>query len=137
MSMAELDKRGISVCCFEVLEKKVYGASFLFNCSTAILNLWLIRKLDLLAERRVFSIVEDSFGVVQLVGVQEKYPSTEEEFRSIIKTSAVLRTTASTSKNDQSPRSHAVFRIRTIDRANPEKPDGELFLVVLAGNEGS
>lgn len=90
-----------------------------------------------MADRRVFSITEDLFEVIQLVGVQEKCPSTEEEFLSIVETSALLRTTASTSKNDQSSRSHAVFRIRTVDRANPGNPDGELFLMDLAGSEGS
>jgi len=81
--------------------------------------------------------MEDSFGTMQLVGVQEKCPSSEEEFLSILRTSSLLRTSASTSKNDQSSRSHAVHRIRAVNKSDPEKLDGELFLVDLAGSESS
>jgi kinesin family protein 2/24 len=93
--------------------------------------------LDLLDNRRVFSIMEDTFGTMQLVGVQEKCPSSEDEFLSLIRTSSLLRTSAPTAKNDQSSRSHAVYRIRTVNKLDPEVLDGELFLVDLAGSEGS
>ena len=81
--------------------------------------------------------MEDSFGTMQLVGMQEKRPSSESEFLSIIQTSSLLRTSAPTAKNNQSSRSHAVHRIRVVNKSDPSKPDGELFLVDLAGSEGS
>lgn len=81
--------------------------------------------------------MEDSFGTMQLVGVQEKCPTSEDEFLSLIKTSAEFRTSAQTTKNDQSSRSHAVYRIRTVNKLDKEAQDGELFLVDLAGSEGS
>ncbi|RDL40753.1 uncharacterized protein BP5553_00732 [Venustampulla echinocandica] len=116
MAIAEAEHRAIYVCCFEIFGKKAY---------------------DLLDDRRMFNIMEDSFGKMQLIGVQEKHPASEEEFLSIIQTSASLRTSAQTTKNDQSSRSHAVYRIRIVNKKNSEAQDGELFLVDLAGSEGS
>jgi len=81
--------------------------------------------------------MEDSFGTMQLVGVREASPTTAAELLSLIHTSSQLRTSAPTAKNPQSSRSHAVFRIRVVDKYAPEKADGELFLVDLAGSEGS
>jgi len=81
--------------------------------------------------------MEDSFGTVQLVGVQEKAPKSESDFLELFKESAKLRTSASTTKNSQSSRSHAVYRIRVVDKSSHDKQDGELFLVDLAGSEGS
>lgn len=74
---------------------------------------------------------------MQLVGVQEKCPTSAAEFHSIFQTSSFLRTSAPTAKNEQSSRSHAVYRIRAVNNANRDVPDGEFFLVDLAGSEGS
>jgi len=45
------------------------------------------------------------------------------------------RKSASTFKNDSSSRSHAIWRIRIINKDVPETPDGLLFLIDLAGSE--
>lgn len=92
---------------------------------------------DLLDDRRVFSIMEDAFGVMQLVGVQEKCPTSASEFHAIFETSSKLRTSAPTAKNEQSSRSHSIYRIRAVNKADQNVPDGEFFLVDLAGSEGS
>ena len=81
--------------------------------------------------------MEDTFGVIQLVGVQEKCPTSASEFHSIFETSSKLRTSAPTAKNEQSSRSHSIYRIRVVNKANHDVPDGEFFLVDLAGSEGS
>jgi kinesin family protein 2/24 len=81
--------------------------------------------------------MEDTFGVMRLVGVQEKCPTSASEFHSIFETSAKLRTSAPTAKNEQSSRSHSIYRIRVVNKANNNMPDGEFFLVDLAGSEGS
>jgi len=100
---------------------------------------WLLTYTfqDLLNNRRQFSILEDSYGATQLVGIQEERPTSESEFHALFEASALLRTSATTAKNDQSSRSHAVYRIRVIDKSRPELPGGELFLIDLAGSEGS
>jgi kinesin family protein 2/24 len=133
MAMVGIESREINVCCFEVLGKKAYGTWF-----STFDNLihWLI-FLDLLDNRHIFSIMEDSFGTVHLVGVQEKRPSSEQDFLDIIRMSSLLRTSAPTAKNDQSSRSHAIHRIRIVNKSDPGAVDGELFLVDLAGSEGS
>jgi kinesin family member 2/24 len=81
--------------------------------------------------------MEDTFGVMQLVGMQEKCPTSASEFHAIFQTSSMLRTSAPTAKNEQSSRSHAVYRIRAVNKSNSSVPDGEFFLVDLAGSEGS
>jgi kinesin family protein 2/24 len=81
--------------------------------------------------------MEDTFGVMQLVGVQEKCPTSASEFHAIFETSSKLRTSAPTAKNEHSSRSHSIYRIRAVSKANRDIPDGEFFLVDLAGSEGS
>lgn len=94
-------------------------------------------RLDLLDERRIFSIMEDTFGVMQLVGIQEKCPKSASEFHSIFETSSKIRTSAPTAKNEQSSRSHSIYRIRAVNKTNSYGSDGEFYLVDLAGSEGS
>lgn len=94
-------------------------------------------QLDLLNERNAINILEDPFGAMQLVGVLEKNPATSEEFLSIIDTAKELRSTESTTKNDQSSRSHAICRIRVINKESPNSPEGCFLLVDLAGSEAS
>lgn len=81
--------------------------------------------------------MEDSFGTVQLVGVQEQRPTSEDTFLALLQASSLLRTSAPTAKNDQSSRSHAIYRIRIVNPSEPSQPCGELYLVDLAGSEGS
>jgi kinesin family protein 2/24 len=131
-AMDAVDNRELHVCCFEILGKKAYGTVIPFPSFLLVLN-----SPDLLDNRRVFSIMEDSFGAMQLVGAHEQRPTSEAAFLSLIKTSALLRTSAPTAKNDQSSRSHAIYRIRIVNPSTPSVPCGELYLVDLAGSEGS
>lgn len=79
--------------------------------------------------------MEDSFGESQLVGAVEEKPATAEELLSHIERSMSFRKTAATVKNDSSSRSHAVCRIRIVNKDVTDAPDGLLFLVDLAGSE--
>lgn len=79
--------------------------------------------------------MEDAFGESQLVGAIEEKPATAEELLSHIERSMSFRKTAATVKNDSSSRSHAVCRIRIVNRDVTDAPDGLLFLVDLAGSE--
>lgn len=64
-------------------------------------------------------------------------PSTSEELCSLIDTSMKFRKTAATVKNDTSSRSHAVCRIRIVNKDIDGSPDGLLFLIDLAGSEAA
>ena len=79
--------------------------------------------------------MEDAFGESQLVGAVEEKPITAEELISHIERSMSFRKSAHTSKNDSSSRSHAVCRIRIVNKDVVDAPDGLLFLVDLAGSE--
>jgi kinesin family member 2/24 len=74
---------------------------------------------------------------MQLVGVLEKKPTTSEEFLSLIDVAKELRSTETTTKNDQSSRSHAICRIRVVNKESPNSPEGSFLLVDLAGSEAS
>lgn len=92
---------------------------------------------DLLQDRTEIKVLEDSFGTMQLLGIIEKNPTTSEEFLSLVDTAKEFRSTESTTKNSQSSRSHAICRIRVINKESPDSSEGNLVLVDLAGSEAS
>ncbi|KAG0647366.1 Diatom spindle kinesin-1 [Hyphodiscus hymeniophilus] len=106
----------VRVCIFEVSGSKV---------------------LDLLNERNPLAVREDAFGTMQLNGVLEYSPKTSNEFFELIDTAKTLRTTASTTKNDESSRSHSICRMRIIDKESATADEGRIMLVDLAGSEAS
>ena len=81
--------------------------------------------------------MEDSFGESQLVGVVEHKPSSAAELLDTVDHGMSFRKSAPTLKNDTSSRSHAVCRIRIVNKDTAEVPDGLLFLVDLAGSEAA
>ena len=81
--------------------------------------------------------MEDSFGIMQVVGALERNPSNTPEFLKLIDTAKTLRLTEPTTKNDQSSRSHAVCRMRIVSKDSKNAPEGTFFLVDLAGSEAS
>jgi kinesin family member 2/24 len=74
---------------------------------------------------------------MQLVGILEQNPTTSAEFLSLIDTAKELRSTETTTKNDESSRSHAICRIRVVNKETPNAPEGSFLLVDLAGSEAS
>ncbi|KAJ5819764.1 diatom spindle kinesin 1 [Penicillium riverlandense] len=91
---------------------------------------------DLLSDRKQIAILEDSLGLMQVVGVEEKSPTGVDGLLALIQAAKALRVTAETEKNEQSSRSHAICRVRIVDKRK-EGPEGTLFLVDLAGSEAS
>ncbi|KAL3417246.1 kinesin motor domain-containing protein [Phlyctema vagabunda] len=90
---------------------------------------------DLLNKRTPISLLEDSFGVTQMVGANEYQVHDKEEMRDLVELATSFRRTAPTLKNDASSRSHAICRIRI---RNPmTSSDGLLYLIDLAGSEGA
>ena len=100
-------------------------------------NQLIVLPTDLLNDRKQISVMEDPFGAMQILGVLEKNPITSDEFLSLIDTAKELRSTESTTKNDQSSRSHAICRIRVVNKESPNSPEGTFLLVDLAGSEAS
>ncbi|KAK5989505.1 Diatom spindle kinesin-1 [Cladobotryum mycophilum] len=92
---------------------------------------------DLLNERRPVSVLEDSFGVVQLAGALEKHVSKTDDILGLIEEATKFRRTESTAKNDSSSRSHAICRIRIEILDIPSAEDGILYLIDLAGSEAA
>ncbi|KAI9334349.1 P-loop containing nucleoside triphosphate hydrolase protein [Zopfochytrium polystomum] len=82
-------------------------------------------------------ILEDVFGRIQVKNAVESTIATSAELLSIIERGAATRRTEGTAKNATSSRSHAVCRIRITDLTRPEAEDGVLYLLDLAGSEGS
>jgi kinesin family protein 2/24 len=90
---------------------------------------------DLLNLRKPISILEDSFGVTQLAGANERLVQSREEVMDLIECAASFRRTAPTLKNDTSSRSHSICRIRI---KNPSTDSaGLLYLIDLAGSEAA
>ena len=81
--------------------------------------------------------MEDSFGECQLVGAIEHKPKDVAELLGFIETGMSFRQSAPTLKNDASSRSHAVCRLRIVNKDSVEMPDGLLFLIDLAGSEAT
>ena len=81
--------------------------------------------------------MEDSFGESQLVGIVEHKTTSANELHQLIEQGMSFRTSAATLKNDSSSRSHAVCRLRIVNRGDAEVPDGLLFLIDLAGSEAA
>ncbi|KAH7327163.1 P-loop containing nucleoside triphosphate hydrolase protein [Rhexocercosporidium sp. MPI-PUGE-AT-0058] len=92
---------------------------------------------DLLNDRHRISVMQDSFGESQLVGALEPKVSSADELIELIERSMTFRKSAPTLRNDSSSRTHAVCRIRIVNKDVSETPDGLLFLIDLAGSEAS
>jgi kinesin family member 2/24 len=90
---------------------------------------------DLLSSRKPISILEDSFGVIQLAGAVEHEAKDRNEVMNLIESAVAFRRTAPTLKNDASSRSHGICRIRVTNPATDS--DGLLYLVDLAGSEAA
>ncbi|KAG4439077.1 hypothetical protein IFR05_005419 [Cadophora sp. M221] len=92
---------------------------------------------DLLNDRHRISVLQDSFGETQLLGALEPKVSSADELIELIERSMKFRKSAPTLRNDSSSRTHAVCRIRIVNKDVFETPDGLLFLIDLAGSEAA
>ncbi|KFX98251.1 hypothetical protein V490_02401 [Pseudogymnoascus sp. VKM F-3557] len=127
-SVSELEKLAAA----ELMNGKLEGSRDVYICAFELVGK---EAFDLLNNRRKIAVMEDAFGESQLVGAIEEKPATAEELLSHIERSMSFRKTEATVKNDTSSRSHAVCRIRIVNKDAADAPDGLLFLVDLAGSE--
>jgi kinesin family protein 2/24 len=88
----------------------------------------------LLNKSQKLRILEDGNGIVQVVGLSEVPVTSVDEVSRLVQLGSLARAQGTTSANQNSSRSHAVFQI--ILRSNKgRKLHGKFSLIDLAGNE--
>ncbi|KAH7083997.1 P-loop containing nucleoside triphosphate hydrolase protein [Paraphoma chrysanthemicola] len=90
---------------------------------------------DLLSGREPISLLQDSDGTTQMVGVEEHQVSSLDDMSALVDRANSFRRTEPTLKNPVSSRSHAICRIRI--QNSSDGSDGLLYLIDLAGSESA
>lgn len=88
---------------------------------------------DLLNNKKKLRVLEDHKNQVQVVDIREQPLSSVEDVLNLIQYGMNIRTSGTTSANQHSSRSHAVFQI--ILRNKMRKEHGKISLIDLAGSE--
>ncbi len=88
---------------------------------------------DLLNNKKKLRVLEDHKNQVQVVDIREQPLNSVEDVLSLIQYGMNIRTSGTTSANQHSSRSHAVFQI--ILRNKAKKEHGKISLIDLAGSE--
>eukprot|EP00053_Salpingoeca_punica_P017838 m.172584 g.172584 ORF g.172584 m.172584 type:complete len:742 (-) comp17300_c3_seq2:507-2732(-) len=91
------------------------------------------KVFDLLNEQKRLRVLEDAKSMVQIVGLSEKVVTNLAEVLALLDAGNRVRASGTTSANQNSSRSHAVFQI--ILRTAKKKLHGKFSLIDLAGNE--
>jgi chromosomal replication initiation ATPase DnaA len=102
--------------------------------SASFFEIYCGEVYDLLANSGKLRVREDADKQVQIEGLTEKPVRNMIEFHSLLDQGIIARTSAETSENYRSSRSHAVLQI-IIRREGTENIYGRFSLVDLAGNE--
>jgi len=85
-------------------------------------------------KKKRLRVLEDHKNLVQVVGKKEEQVETVEDVMTLIRRGMSVRTSGTTSANEFSSRSHAVFQI-TLKKKNITKDYGKISLIDLAGSE--
>ena len=80
----------------------------------------------------MLNIREDNKGNINVIGLNEKYICSAQEFLDLIEEGSVLRVTSQNNANDDSSRSHAILQIGLKDK---NKNYSKISFIDLAGNE--
>jgi len=89
---------------------------------------------DLLNNKKKLRVLEDHKNQVQVVDLREQTLNSVEDVLSLIQYGMNIRTSGTTSANQHSSRSHAVFQI-IIRNSKTRKEHGKISLIDLAGSE--
>ena len=92
---------------------------------------------DLFDKESKADILEDKFGLVNVIKVKEFEIESVEQFQQLLKDGFSHRLTATTFKNDTSSRSHAVCQIRIENTQLKGIENGKIFVIDLAGSENA
>ena len=105
-----------------------------FDVFCTFFEIYCTKVFDLFNEKKRLRVLEDHKNLVQVVGKKEEAVETVEQVMSLIRRGMSVRTSGTTSANEHSSRSHAVFQI-TLKRKNINKEYGKISLIDLAGSE--
>lgn len=118
---------------FELIKKPENKAQGLtVGCS--FFEIYGGKVYDLLNSKARLRVLEDGGNKVNIVGLSEKVVSDMEDVLSLIQYGNDIRTQGTTSANEHSSRSHAVFQI-ILRKKKTAKVHGKFSLIDLAGNE--
>ena len=97
-------------------------------------EIYCTKVFDLFNEKKRLRVLEDHKNLVQVVGKKEEQVETVEDVMTLIRRGMSVRTSGTTSANENSSRSHAIFQI-TLKKKNTTKEYGKISLIDLAGSE--
>ncbi|GMI21815.1 hypothetical protein TrRE_jg3792, partial [Triparma retinervis] len=138
--MGEGEEEGVTILAAEELldERRRRGREDL-DIHVSLFEIYGGKLFDLLSERKVVKCLEDGKGRVCFLGLTEHKVSDLSDVRRLISEGGEGRSTGSTSKNDESSRSHAVlqFSIRKQKKRRERAGEefGRLSFIDLAGSE--
>ncbi|KAI0979664.1 hypothetical protein GJ496_007056 [Pomphorhynchus laevis] len=116
---------------FQNLDKYHPGKFSLF-CS--FFEIYCGKVFDLFNRKKRLQVLEDQNGVIQVVNLKQEHVRNVDELMKLIHFGMTMRTSGTTSANENSSRSHAVFRI--ILKMNQTGADySRIYLIDLAGSE--
>ncbi|XP_065905718.1 kinesin-like protein KIF2A [Dysidea avara] len=118
---------------FDLLSSPKYVRKDLVVCSSYF-EIYSGKVFDLLNSKKKLQILEDAKQQVQVVGLTEHPVTNVEAVHKLIKTGNATRTSGTTSANQNSSRSHAVFQL-ILRKRSSQKLHGKFSLIDLAGNE--
>ncbi|XP_065835132.1 kinesin-like protein KIF2A [Oscarella lobularis] len=102
--------------------------------SCSFFEIYSGKVFDLLNDKERLNVLEDGNQVVQIVGLEEVAVTGVDDVLTLIQRGNEVRTSGTTSANQHSSRSHAIFQIILRKRVN-RKLYGKFSLIDLAGNE--
>jgi kinesin family protein 2/24 len=105
-----------------------------FDVYCTFFEIYCTKVFDLFNDKKRLRVLEDHKNLVQVVGKKEEQVETVEDVMSLIRRGMSVRTSGTTSANENSSRSHAVFQI-TLKKKNTPKEYGKISLIDLAGSE--
>ncbi|CAF1060448.1 unnamed protein product [Adineta ricciae] len=117
---------------FRHLNKSQYKGQFDVYCT--FFEIYCTKVFDLFNEKKRLRVLEDHKNLVQVVGKKEEQVESVEDVMALIRRGMSVRTSGTTSANENSSRSHAVFQI-TLKKKNVTKEYGKISLIDLAGSE--
>jgi len=119
---------------FKLLESPKYsGLNLLVSCS--FFEIYSAKVFDLINEKKRLQVLEDGKAEVHVKGLMEVVVQSVDDIMQLIHLGNSTRTSGTTSMNNHSSRSHAVFQIILRPSVNTSKLHGKLSLIDLAGNE--
>ncbi|XP_077980842.1 kinesin-like protein KIF2A [Glandiceps talaboti] len=117
---------------FRLLNKPEFKKDLIACCS--FFEIYSGKVFDLLNKKQKLRVLEDGKQQVQVVGLQECQVHNVDDVLSLIQHGNAVRTSGTTSANQHSSRSHAVFQIILRKKTN-KRLYGKFSLIDLAGNE--